>query len=79
MKYANVILTVIAILLLSIALKLTNISALLTVSNRNSLASRNLNQEILNSNYRLEKSFLDFVNGAEKPDSILLKTEKGGK
>ena len=79
MKYLNIILTIIAIILLSITLRLIDMSALLNISNQNSQSAINSSQELINSNHRLEKSFSYFVQEIEKlNDRFLLKDKRGG-
>lgn len=78
MKYLNIILTVLAVLLLSITFKLINLSALFNISNQNNQATVNLNQELINSNHRLEKSFSNLAQEVKKINNqFLLKERKG--
>ena len=78
MKYLNVILTTIVILLLSISFKLINISALLNISNHNNQAAINFNQELINSNRMLEKRFSNLLEEVEELSNHFLSKEKKG-
>ena len=60
MKYLNIILTIIVILLLSISFHLIHLKALLTVFNQNSQAIANSNNLMMNSNQRLENTLSEF-------------------
>ncbi len=56
MKYLNIILTIIAILLISITFHLIHLKALLTIFNQNSQATINSNNLLMNSNRRLDNT-----------------------
>ena len=75
MKYLNIILTIIAVLLLSITLKLINISAQLNISNQNNQAALNFSQELINSNFRLERSFSSLAEEVVKLNDKFLSKE----
>jgi len=78
MKYLNIILTIIVIFLLSITLKLINISAQLSVSNRNNQLTINSNQELITSNHRLEKYFSELMEEIGKLNNTFLSKENKG-
>jgi hypothetical protein len=73
MKYLNIILTIIAILLLSASLHLIQIKALLTALNQNYQLVIQSNQAIITVNQRLENSFSELSKQIEKVDDKLLK------
>jgi cell division protein FtsB len=72
MRYLNIILTIIAIILLIISFHLINLKALLAIFNQNSQAIKNSNQELVDSNNRLQKSFSDSTKELEKLNNKIL-------
>jgi len=73
MKYLNLILTIIAILLLSTSLHLIHIKALLTALNQNYQFVIISNKAIITENQRLENSFLELRKQIEELGDKFLK------
>jgi predicted PurR-regulated permease PerM len=65
-RYLNIILTIIAILLLSVSLHLIHLKALLTIFNQSSQAIINSNNLMINSNQRLENNLSELRKQIEK-------------
>lgn len=77
MKYLNIILTVIAVILLSLSFHLIHLKALIVISNRNNQSEIKSNQELINSSHRLEQDFSNLVKEIEKlNDKLSLKKEE---
>jgi hypothetical protein len=72
-RYLNIILTVISILLLSIALHLIHLKAILTAFNQNNQIIINSNNQVINSSRRLENSLSDFKKQIETLGDKFLK------
>lgn len=79
MKYQNIALTVIVILLFSIVLKLIHISALVNVTQQNYQFTKSIDEELMHSNHRLEKSFSSLIDEVKQLNDNLFSKEKGGK
>ena len=76
MKYLKVILTVIAVLLLSATLHLINLKALLTIQNQNYQLVVSSNQAIMTSNQHLEDSLSELTKRIEAFNDGLLKDNR---
>jgi hypothetical protein len=66
-------LTIIAVLLLSITFKLTNIAASLSASIQNRQAETASRQELINSNHRLERIFSDLIQQVQELNDAFVK------
>lgn len=78
-KYFNIVVTVIAISLISITFHLIHIRALLIAFNQNSQTIINTNKVIMNSNQKLESEILEFNKQiTEIKDKYQEKLNKGG-
>lgn len=66
MKCLNVILSIIGVLLFVISLRLLNITAILTVCNKNNQTIMMGNERLIDSNTRLERSLVDVKQQIEE-------------
>lgn len=73
MKYSNIALTIIAILLLSLSFHLIHFKAILTAINQNYQLVIKSNQAIITANQRLENSLLELKKQIEEAGNKLLK------